>query len=87
MYTVYAIVSDSSGKIYIGQTVDIENRLVQHNSTSEKHVGMYTLKNKGPWRLIHSESFETRTEALKREKQLKSFRGREWIKGKLNMRS
>ncbi len=82
LYTVYVIVNESNSvKFYIGQTVDIERRMIQHNST-ENHVGKYT-KNKGLWKLMHSEKFFTRTEALKREKQLKSFRGREWIKNNI----
>ncbi len=80
MFTVYAIKSASSGKIYIGQTIDINLRLEQHNSDGVKHLGRYTRQNKGPWKLIHTESFLSRSEALKREKQLKSFRGREFVK-------
>jgi putative endonuclease len=40
----------------------------------------YTYKQKGPWRLIYSEEHATRSEAMKREKFLKSGQGREWIK-------
>ena len=80
MFTVYAITSESSGKIYIGQTMDIELRLKQHNDTEYKHLGRYTKQNKGPWKLMYTEVFSARTEALRRERQLKSFRGREFIK-------
>ena len=80
MFTVYAIVSESSGKIYIGQTIDINLRLKQHNTEGEEHLSKYTKQNKGPWKLIYTELLETRTKALIREKQLKSFRGREFIK-------
>lgn len=79
MYSVYALVSESSRKIYVGQTVNLELRLKQHNNEVE-HVGNYTRQNKGPWRLIYKEEYKTRSEAIKREKQLKSFRGREFIK-------
>lgn len=80
MFIVYAIFSELSEKIYIGQTIDIEVRLRQHNDMGNNHVGKYTKQNKGPWKLIYTESHNTRSEALKREKQLKSFRGREFIK-------
>lgn len=80
MFTVYAIASKTTGKIYIGQTVDLVMRLKQHNSDNNEHLGQFTKQNKGPWRLVYKEEFETRSEALKREKQLKSFRGREFIK-------
>ncbi|MDO8496158.1 MAG: GIY-YIG nuclease family protein [bacterium] len=80
MYTIYAIISKSSKKIYIGQTIDIDTRLKQHNDGGNDHLGKYTAQNKGPWKLIYTEPCNTRSEALKREKQLKSFRGREFIK-------
>ena len=80
MFTVYAIHSETSDKIYIGQTIDINLRLIQHNSEGTNHLGKFTFQNKGPWVLVYKEEFKTRTEALKREKQLKSFRGREFVR-------
>jgi predicted GIY-YIG superfamily endonuclease len=40
----------------------------------------YTHKQKGSWHLIYSEELATRSEAMQREKFLKSGQGREWIK-------
>lgn len=80
MFIVYAITSESSGKLYIGQTIDLEARLKQHNAFDETHLSQFTRQNKGPWTLIYKEEYQTRSEALKREKQLKSYRGREFIK-------
>lgn len=77
MYSVYAIYNQSVGKIYIGQTQDLPERLRIHNEHLFKG---YTSRFQGEWELIYSESVATRTEALQREKQLKSFRGREYIK-------
>ncbi len=37
-------------------------------------------KSRGPWTLVHSEQYENKTEALKREKFLKSGKGREYLK-------
>jgi len=79
MFTVYAIISESTDKIYIGQTIDLVVRLEQHNNV-EKHLSQFTSQNKGPWKLIYKEEYKTRGEALKREKQLKSYRGREFIR-------
>ena len=84
MFTVYAIISESSKKLYIGQTADLETRLNQHNALDDTHLGQFTRKNKGPWILVYKEEFGTRSEALKREKQFKSFRGREFIKNLIN---
>ncbi len=64
--------------MYIGQTKNLSARLMLHNNKEFKKG--YTTKFAGNWEIIYSEEKETRQEALKREKQLKSFRGREFIK-------
>lgn len=79
MYVVYVIYNKKHGKIYIGQTEDIERRIKEHNDlNNKKHK--YTSQFDGEWQIIYKEEFKTRKEALTREKQLKSFRGREYIK-------
>ena len=80
-YWVYLLQSDSTGKIYIGQTSNLDYRVKRHNSDYDKN--RYTRKQKGPWLLIYSEKYETRSEAMKREKFLKSGDGREWILNKI----
>ncbi len=77
MYTVYAIFNSAASRIYIGQTVDLVQRLKQHNERTFKG---YTSRFLGEWQLIYEESVATRPEAIAREKQLKSYRGREFIK-------
>jgi len=78
MYIVYAIFNSTSKKIYIGQTNNLKKRLRLHNNKTFQNC--YTSKFDGEWRLIYQEKVSTRHEALKREKELKSFRGREFIK-------
>ena len=75
MYKVYVLYSSKFNKIYIGQTDDLERRLFEHNN---KLLSTYT-KKYTPWKIIYIEEFSSRTEALKREKQLKSQKGREFI--------
>ena len=77
MYTIYAIYNKLADKYYIGQTQDLSARLSLHN---EKTFKGYTARFKGEWDLIYKELIPTRAEALLREKQLKSYRGREFIK-------
>jgi putative endonuclease len=77
MYFVYSIYNAQNRKFYIGQTKDLQERLKLHN---EKAFKGYTARFDGLWILIYSEACETREDALKREKQLKSYRGREFIK-------
>lgn len=78
MFTVYVLKSESFGKIYIGQTNDINKRLAEHNNP-EYQLTKYTKRNKGPWIIIYFENYDNRINALKREKQLKSAKGREFI--------
>lgn len=40
----------------------------------------YTSRYDGVWEVIYTESLEDISSVLKREKQLKSYRGREFIK-------
>lgn len=67
MYHVYILQSESSGKYYVGQTMDLVVRVAYHNANYSK-----ALKNRGPWKLIHSEAYATRREAVRRERQIKS---------------
>ena len=71
MYFVYSIFNKKHSKIYIGQTVNLVERLKSHNEN--KFLNGYTSRFDGRWILIYSEEVENRKEALKREKQLKSF--------------
>ena len=80
MYSIYVLYSDKASRQYIGYTSDIKRRLREHNDLSKGIGNKYTLKN-GPWRIILQEDgFSTRSEAMKREKFLKSGVGREWLK-------
>lgn len=77
MFKVYAIYNKEADKYYIGQTINLSNRLLEHNRHTYKG---YTSGFPGEWKLIYSESVPTRSEALKRERQLKSGNGRLFIK-------
>ena len=80
MFTLHVLKSETSGNIYIGQTINLENRLKRHNGSLKSNSTSYTKINKGPWSVIYTESYETRNEAISREKELKSAKGREFIK-------
>ena len=79
MYFVYAIYNKKHNKIYIGQTKDLQNRLKIHNEGLFKNS--YTSRFDGEWVIIYSESKFIRKDSFVREKQLKSYRGRQFIKG------
>ncbi len=75
MFTVYVLFSPSHDKIYIGYTSDLEARLYAHNNSQKGWTVRYR-----PWTVIHHETFHTKSEAMKREKQLKSAQGRQFIR-------
>jgi len=79
MHYVYILRSESRHRYYIGSTGNLDRRIHQHNSP---HRG-YTSVG-GPWKLIHSEAYATKAEALKREHYLKSIKNVRYIRGLLN---
>ena len=74
MYTVYVLRSLKNNYRYIGQTNNIDKRLAEHNSGLSKST-----KNIRPLVLDYSEEYATRSKAMKRERFLKSGKGREWL--------
>jgi putative endonuclease len=54
-------------------------RLSQHNDPSYRGT-LHTKRHAGPWRLVYHEECQTRREAMRRERELKSSRGRDWIR-------
>ena len=68
MYYVY-IVKCSDETLYTGYTTDIKNRLDKHN----KGNGAKYTRGRGPVRLVYSEEFDNKVDALKREYQIKKF--------------
>ena len=70
MYYVYILKFDKSGKLYIGYTHNLKERVEQH----KKGLSKFT-KNKGDFRLIYYEAYLSREDAIEREKRLK-YQGR-----------
>ena len=71
MYFVYILFSPERNKYYIGSCQDIEQRIRKHNTN---HAG-FTGKT-GDWTLKWKEQLQDKTSALKREKQIKSWKSR-----------
>ncbi len=82
MFYVY-VIRNINNKIYIGYTSDLQKRLLRHNGVLSNKTKSFTYKNKGPWEIVYNEIFDTRAEAMKREKELKSSRGRDFIRNLL----
>ena len=76
MFIVYVRYSKKFDKIYIGYTSNLQQRLLSHNELAKKG---FTVKFR-PWEVIHTETFDSKKDAMKREKQLKAGQGRQWIR-------
>jgi len=76
MFTVYVLFSEKYNKLYIGFTSDLEQRFLSHNELATKG---FTIRYR-PWKIIHTETFDDKSLAMKREKELKQGKGREWIR-------
>src|SRR5271170_3118643 len=72
MYFVYVLENTATKRHYTGFTTDLTQRVGQHNSGVTKST-----KNRGQWVPLYSEEYTTRSEAMRRERFLKSGQGRE----------
>ncbi len=70
MFYVYILRSEKDVKLYTGHTSDIGKRLFRHNSGLVKST-----KHRRLFKLIYYELYSTRSEAMRREKYLKSPEG------------
>ena len=77
-YYVYLLYCGKDGSTYVGFTSDLKKRLTYHQAGKTK-----TTRERGPVKFIYAESYLNQTDARKREKFLKSGRGREVIKKQL----
>ena len=69
MYFVYVLQCDD-GSLYTGITNDLKRRFKQHKNGKG---GSYTQSHPVE-KIVHTEQFKTRSEALKREAEIKSWR-------------
>ena len=76
MFVTYVLYSAKYDSIYIGYTSDLINRFHSHNELSKKG---YTARFR-PWIVTYVEFFELKSCAMKREKELKTSRGRNFIR-------
>ena len=77
-FYTYILESLTTGKLYIGQTADLDKRIFRHNNGGSRYT-----KGKGPWKLLFSIGFMTRSEAILLENRLKRFKNpakvKNWI--------
>jgi len=60
------------GTLYCGYTTDVDRRVAEHNGEGKVPGARYT-SGRRPVRLVYQESFATRSEAQKREAEIKKL--------------
>ncbi len=74
-YYVYILRSLKDGNFYIGCTSDLKRRLARHNGGWVRST-----KARRPFVLVYWEELQTRSEAMRRERKLKSFKKKDKLK-------
>ena len=78
MYYAYVIKSKVKDFYYKGHCEDLDKRLHEHNSGMTKSIKAFI-----PFEIVYYEVFETRQQAVEREKYFKTAAGRRFLKTKL----
>jgi putative endonuclease len=73
MYYVYILQDELNSKFYIGHANNLDDRIKRHNE------GRSGYTKRGQWKLYYSEEYKTRSEAMLREKEIKSKKSRKYI--------
>ncbi|MFT3701044.1 MAG: GIY-YIG nuclease family protein [Agriterribacter sp.] len=72
--TVYILYSPFLDQYYIGHTHNLTDRIFRHNNSGSKAT-----KKANDWKVVYTEIFETKSEAYKREMQIKKMKSRKYI--------
>ena len=70
-FTVYILFSEIKNRYYIGFTSNIDDRLKRHNQKSKGFTG-----NVDDWKLVYTENYPTKEEAVQRELKIKSWKSK-----------
>jgi putative endonuclease len=77
-YYVYVLQSLRDKNFYVGYTVNLLNRIEQHNTGK-----VFSTKHRVPFVLVYWEGCLNQKDATKREKYLKTAWGKRYIKNRL----
>jgi len=78
MNYTYVLLSQKDGRLYIGSTSDLRERMQQHNKGFVRSTS-----HRRPLRLIYYEACLSKEDARRRERYLKSGKGGRYIKQRL----
>ena len=77
-FYVYVLKSKKDDSFYAGFTTDLRRRFEEH---TKRHVE--STKNRRPLALVYSEACLSKSDALKREKYLKTHHGKMFLRNRL----
>lgn len=78
MHYVYVLRSQKDGGFYTGSTGDLKKRLGEHNKGYEPGT-----RDRRPFELAYYEGCQSKYDALRREKYLKTTYGKRYIRSRL----
>ena len=73
-FYVYILFSPSLNRYYVGHTGQLDDRLFRHTNSGSKST-----KAAHDWQLVYSESYPSRSAAMKRESFIKKQKSRRFI--------
>ena len=76
---VYVLASLKNGRHYIGYTSNPNKRLEYHNKGANRSTRQYR-----PYKIIYLEAYDSKHDALKREKKIKSYKSGDAFKKLVN---
>lgn len=79
MFYLYILKNEETDRFYIGSTNDLARRIKQHRSGRTR-----TTKVLKTFKLVYKEEYNTLLEARDREKQLKSYKSKKYLKWLIN---
>lgn len=71
LFYTYILYSSIKDKFYIGHTENVQNRLLQHNTRNNLGTN--------DWTVVYTETYDNRSDAMKREKEIKNKKSRKYI--------
>lgn len=78
MYYTYVLLSEKDGKQYVGYTRNLKLRFEQHNMGQ-----VQSTRHRRPFKLIYYEACLIEEDAKKRERYLKTYYGKMFLKKRL----
>ena len=73
-YFIYILYSHKTNHYYIGSAADPNERIIRHNAGATPST-----KGGRPWKIVYTEIFPSKTDALKREIYLKRMKSSAYL--------